>query len=106
MERSGVLKDHFGHAQIGGELKAAMVALAWTINHSYTELEMVYDYEGIRKWVTGEYKANKEMTKTYQLWMRNQIEAHQILIYWTHVRGHTGHPGNERADQLAGEVIP
>ena len=102
-EGKGLLKEHGGHAQIGGELKSAMVALAWTINHDHHELEIIYDYAGIRNWVTGEWRAKKEMTKVYRRWMLNQIETHQILIYWTWVPGHTGNPGNERADQLARE---
>jgi len=85
-------------------LKAAMVALTWVINHRVVETEIVYDYEGIRKWVTGEWHAHKDMTKMYQIWMRNKIEQFGILVYWRHVRGHSGDPGNERADQLAKEA--
>jgi ribonuclease HI len=103
-ERNGVLKDDGGHRQIGGELKAAMVALTWAINNGVDEIEIVYDYDGIRKWVTGEWHAKKEMTKRYQRWMRNQLEIHGVLVYWRHVKGHTGNPGNERADQLAKEA--
>ena len=100
-EANGVLVDDNGHRQIGGELKAAMVALWWAIQHGVHEMEIVYDYDGIRKWVTGEWHAKKPMTKTYQRWMRNQIETNGILVYWKHVKGHSGDPGNERADQLA-----
>jgi ribonuclease HI len=103
-EDKGVLEDDHGHRQIGGELKAAMVALWWAIQNDVHEIEIVYDYVGIQRWVTGEWHANKPMTKMYQRWMRNKIEEFSILVYWRHVRGHTGDPGNERADQLAKEA--
>ena len=103
-EGNGVLEDDQGHAQVGGELKAAMVAVAWAINHDYKELVINYDYTGIRLWVTGEWRAKKQMTIDYRQWMRNQIEAHGLLIYWSKVKGHSGVPGNMRADQLAQEM--
>ena len=92
------------HRQIGGELKAAMVVIWWMIRNQINEATVVYDYDGIRKWVTGEWHAKKPLTRTYQIWMRNKIEEFKLLIYWQHVRGHTGHPGNEKADQLAKEA--
>jgi len=103
-ELKGVLINDGGHRQVGGELTAAMAAITWAINHGVHELEIVYDYDGIRKWVTGEWHAKKPMTKMYKVWMRNRVEEHNILIYWRHVHGHTGNPGNERADQLAKEA--
>ena len=91
--------------QVAGELKAAMVAIWWAIKNGVTEIVIVYDYDGIRKWVTGEWNAKKKLTKLYQTWMRNKIEEHKILVRWQHVDGHTGNPGNEMADQLAGEAV-
>lgn len=90
--------------QVGGELKAAMVAIWWLIKNHVNEAVVVYDYDGIRKWVTGEWGANKPLTQMYQTWMRNKIEEFKLKIRWKHVRGHTGNPGNEYADQLAKEA--
>ena len=103
VERKGRLKDPQGHAQVGGELKATMTGLAWAINNDFHEMEIIYDFKGIRNWVTGEWQTNNLMARTYQAWMRNQIEEHTMLVYWTHVFSHTGNEGNERADQLARE---
>ncbi len=92
------------HRQIGGELKAAMVVIWWMSHSGDTESMIVYDYDGIRKWVTGEWHAKKPLTKTYRTWMRNKIEEFRLLIRWHKVPGHSGVPGNEMADQLAKEA--
>ena len=50
-----------------------------------------------RGWKT----AAKQPVKNADLWqlLDEQVNRHQVTWQW--VRGHTGHPGNERADQLA-----
>ena len=83
------------HRQIGGELMCKC---------GHTESMIIYDYEGIRKWVTGEWHAKKPLTRTYQRWMRNKIEEFRLLIRWSWTPGHSGNPGNEKADQLAKEA--
>ena len=45
--------------------------------------------------------ANKKPVKNKDLWLRllQQIKTHQIKWHW--VKGHAGHPQNERCDHLA-----
>ena len=70
----------------------------------YTDSNYVRD--GIMKWVHGWKRngwrtADKKPVKNEDLW-RALIEAaapHSIEWHW--VRGHSGHPENERADRLA-----
>ena len=38
----------------------------------YDVLELFYDYEGIEKWVTGEWRAKNPLTQTYRDFMREQ----------------------------------
>ena len=49
--------------------------------------------------------ANKKMVKNVDLWKKldNVIANHNIEWEW--IRGHSGNPGNERADQLAQKGI-
>jgi len=49
--------------------------------------------------------ANKQPIKNIDLWQRlDEIASeHQVSWYW--VKGHSGHPENERADQLANLAI-
>lgn len=70
-----------------------------------------YVMKGITEWMDawkarGWRTASKKPVKNRELWERldRQIQRHDVKWQW--VRGHTGHDGNERADQLAREAIP
>ena len=69
-----------------------------------------YVKDGITKWIhnwklKGWKTANRKSVKNKELWIElNQLtEKHQTTWKW--VKGHSGHPENERADQLANEAI-
>ena len=65
-----------------------------------------YVKNGMEKWLHG-WKRNgwktaaKQPVKNAELWQRLDELAAQHQIEWQWVRGHTGHPENERADELA-----
>ena len=65
-----------------------------------------YVKNGMEKWIHG-WKRNgwktaaKQPVKNAELWQRLDDLAAQHQIEWQWVRGHTGHPENERADELA-----
>ncbi|MFZ4260557.1 ribonuclease HI [Sphingobacterium sp. HJSM2_6] len=54
-----------------------------------------------KKWVHGWIKKGFAGKKNKDLWMRlmNTYKLHQVKLVW--VKGHAGHPLNERCDQLA-----
>ncbi len=54
-----------------------------------------------KKWVFGWIKKGFAGKKNKDLWLRllNSYRLHQIKLVW--VKGHAGHPENERCDQLA-----
>ena len=54
------------------------------------------------KWEANNWKRNKkEMAKNIDLWIRllDVLEKHKVTMNW--VKGHAGHPQNERCDELA-----
>ena len=75
----------------------------------YTDSRYVMD--GAAKWLPSWKKrdwrtADKKPVKNADLWriLDEEMKRHQIS--WTWVAGHSGHPENERADQLARSAIP
>ncbi len=63
--------------------------------------EWVHDWKR-RNWRT----ADKKPVKNVDLWKRLDELAALHRIEWHWVRGHAGHPENERADRLANRGIP
>ena len=95
------------------EMMAAIRALEALKRPSQVQLhtDSTYLRDGITKWIHGWKKkgwktANKKPVKNVDLWQRLEgaIERHQVEWHW--VKGHAGHPENERADALAREGIP
>ena len=70
----------------------------------YTDSTYVKD--GVTKWMEG-WKAkgwktaSKKPVKNQDLWERIDSEIQRHKINWHWVKGHAGHPDNERADELA-----
>ena len=68
--------------------------------------DSTYLRDGITKWIqTWKQRdwrtANKKLVKNIDLWKRLEAAKAPHRIEWHWVRGHAGHPENERVDQLA-----
>jgi ribonuclease HI len=94
------------------ELTAAIVALESLKRGCKVALttDSQYVKKGITEWIANWKKrgwktADKKPVKNVDLWKRLDaaLQPHQVEWHW--VRGHTGHPENERADQLANRGI-
>lgn len=86
---------------IAGELAAAMRSVVWAKQNN-CQVYIIYDYEGIERWVTGKWRAKNDFTKAYVEFMNK----HAAYIYgFQQVKGHTGNNGNERADELARKAL-
>ena len=79
-----------------------------------TSLEIITDSQyvmnGMKQWIinwkkNGWKTASKKPVKNKELWQRLDGLVKDYTIHWKWVKGHSGHPGNERADQLANEAI-
>jgi len=70
-----------------------------------------YLIRGINEWLAGWKKrgwrtASGSAVKNIDLWQALDAQMARHQIQWCWVRGHSGHPGNERADQLARQAVP
>lgn len=86
---------------VAGEMRAAMAAMKFAINNCMTSLVIHYDYLGIEKWVTGEWKRNNDYTKDYHEFMNKMMDDHDISVYFRKVKAHSNDKFNDRADELA-----
>jgi len=69
-----------------------------------------YVMKGITEWMEnwkqrGWKTSDKKPVKNVDLWQRLDSVLRQHDVKWQWVRGHTGHPENERADALANRAI-
>ncbi len=90
------------------ELMAAIEALNTLKRPCTVKLvtDSVYVRDGITKWLPGWKKrgwktAAKKPVKNEDLWRALDEAAGRHDIDWQWVKGHAGHPENERADELA-----
>lgn len=88
---------------VTGEIEGAKAAIDYAILHGYKSLAIYYDYEGIEKWCTGEWRCNKEATKQYKEYYDKAIKS--LVIHFIKVKGHSGDRYNEIADKLAKEAL-
>ena len=95
------------------ELMAAIRALEALKRRSQVKLytDSLYVMKGITIWIRdwkrrGWRTADKKAVKNEDLWKQLDELAARHDIEWHWVKGHAGHPENERADQLANRGIP
>ena len=90
------------------ELTAAIEALQALRESCQVELttDSTYVKDGITRWLqkwkmNGWKTAAKKPVKNQDLWEQLEVQTARHVVQWLWVKGHSGHPGNERADALA-----
>lgn len=94
------------------ELRAAIEALKALTEPCEVVLttDSVYVKNGITSWLAG-WKAkgwktaSRKPVKNVDLWQLLDEQNQRHSVQWEWVKGHSGHPENERADQLANRGI-
>jgi ribonuclease HI len=81
---------------IAAEMKAAVMAAAWA-KENEVAITICHDYEGLSKWVSGEWSAGNKWTKRYTRYMREN----SFIKGFESVTAHDGIPANEVAHELA-----
>lgn len=116
LEYNGTKKEISGSAKETTnnrmELTAAIKAIEAIKEPCKIQLytDSTYVKDGITKWIDGWKKkgwktSNRKPVKNIDLWqeLEKALETHDVEWHW--VKGHSGHDGNERADELATGAI-
>ncbi|MDH3230249.1 MAG: ribonuclease HI [Alphaproteobacteria bacterium] len=109
-EMSGGARDTTNNRM---EMMAAIRALESLKREVLADLytDSTYLRDGITKWLPA-WKANgwktaaKKPVKNQDLWRRLEAALADHEVSWHWVKGHAGHPENERADKLARQAMP
>ena len=87
------------HRNVTGEMLGSMFAVKFAMKNGFTGIEIRYDYQGIEKWVTGEWRSKTELTRKYAEAMREWGKT--IAIRFQKVQAHSNVKYNDLADKLA-----
>lgn len=94
------------------EMMAAIEALKTLPKGSKVELctDSSYLKDGMTSWLSrwkenGWKTASKKPVKNQDLWQELDQLCSQLTLKWVWVKGHSGHPENEKADTLARNAI-
>ncbi len=90
------------------ELMAAIMALETLERASPITIvtDSAYVKNGVTGWIFGWKRngwktSNKKPVKNVDLWQRLDAAQARHKVTWEWIKGHAGHDGNERADELA-----
>lgn len=88
---------------VAGEIEASVYVMNFCKENGYSGVNIHYDYNGIEKWCSGEWKAKKTKTKEYKSYYDGI--KNDIIIEFTKVEAHSGDMYNDIADGLAKDAI-
>lgn len=96
-------KDFIALRNVAAELEGVKEAINWSVTYNKKKITVFYDYEGIEKWATGEWRPKKELTKKYVSFI---IDKKQVIeIEFIKVPAHSGVELNEEVDTLAKNAL-
>lgn len=85
---------------VAGEIRGSERAMDFALEQGAKEVHIYHDYEGIARWCTGDWKANKAGTQRYRDHYLEVVKS-GLKVVFHKVKGHSGVEYNEVADQLA-----
>lgn len=88
---------------VAGEIKGAETVMTYCMEHDVPSVTIYHDYEGVAKWATGEWKANKPGTIAYRAFCAKAAE--KLRFRFVKVKGHSGDKYNDLADRLAKDAL-
>jgi len=112
MRSAGHLKEIYGGDPATTNNRMEMIAVIEALNalkrpsKIKLHVDSTYVKDGLTKWIKGWKRngwktADKKPVKNQELWMAMEEACARHDITWKWVKGHSGDPNNDRADELA-----
>ncbi len=92
-------EDFISLRNVAAELEGVKAAVKRAVEAGMKKIAVYYDYTGIENWARDSWKANKDITKDYRSFIRENEKIIEISFF--KVSSHTGVTLNEEADVLA-----
>lgn len=87
-----------------GEIFGVINALDWAVSNGYEKIKIYHDYEGLSKWLSGEWNAGTDASKMYTSLYHTKFEG-VIDVVFEKVKGHSNNPYNDKSDALAKSAL-
>ena len=79
-------EKYIGTNNIIGEVFGSINAMDWAVSNGYEKIKIYHDYEGISKWISGEWEAKSDVAKTYTSIYKAKFEG-VLEVVFQHVKG-------------------
>ncbi len=87
-----------------GEILGAINAMDWAVSNSCEKIKIYHDYEGLSKWICGEWEAKSDVAKMFVAVYQNKY-ADLLKVEFKKVKGHSNNEYNDKADELAKRAL-
>lgn len=96
----GSNEKYIDNRNIIGEVFGVINALDWAVSNGFYKLKIYHDYEGLSKWINGDWKAKSPASKLLVDIWKAKYEG-VVEVCFSKVPGHSNVSFNEKADGLA-----
>lgn len=100
----GSNQEYIDSNNIIGEIFGVINALDWAMSNEYEKIKIYHDYEGLSKWISGEWNAESKAAKMYVNIFESKFKDF-LEVDFVKVSGHSNIIYNEKADQLAKDAL-
>lgn len=90
---------------ISGELGALVFSLHLLKKAGIKIANIIYDYEGVYKWLSGDFKCRSQEAKEYAKFSKTFIDDNDMKLYFYKCKAHSGNALNNRADKAAKQAL-
>ena len=100
----GSNKEYIDSDNIIGEIFGVINAVDWAISNGYEKIKIYHDYEGLSKWLTGEWNAKAKASQMFVSLYKTKFEDF-VKAEFVKVPGHSNVIYNEKSDRLAKSAL-